>query len=104
LPDHAPSKPDLTLRKVTGHPQARDAYRVIHNGVEIGSIGEQTGTHQQVFWQWGIDTVLPRQSFATEGKGRDREDCMKQFRAVWEVFVSEPQRLSQFMEMKSKRR
>jgi hypothetical protein len=29
---------------------------------------------------------------------------MKQFRAVWEVFVSEPERLSRFMEIKTKRR
>lgn len=91
---------DLLLHKVTGHPMATDAYRVIYDGIEIGSIGKQAGAHQRVFWSWGIDSVLPRQSFATSGEGRDLEDCMKQFRAVWEVFASEPERLAAFMEAK----
>lgn len=91
---------DLSLRKVTGHPQAGDAYRVIYYGIEVGSISKRIGAHHRVFWIWGIDTVMPKPSFATSGEGYDREDCMKQFRAVWEVFVSDRERLEQFITMK----
>jgi hypothetical protein len=94
---------DLSLRKATGHPQARDAYRVIYDGIEIGSISKQIGAHHREFWSWGIDTVLPKQSFATSGEGYDRDDCMKQFRAVWEVFVSDRERIEQFITMKRQR-
>ena len=48
-----------------------------------------------------IDTVLPKQRFATEGRGYDREDCMKQFKAVWKVFASDPERLAAFIEGKA---
>lgn len=95
--------PDLILRKVPGHVHAPDAYRVVYKGIAVGSIGKQLGAHQRVFWSWGIDTVLPRQKFATEGEGRDRDDCTAQFRAVWEAFASEPERLAAFMELKRQR-
>lgn len=99
--------PDLLLRKVTGHPQTNDAYRVVLKSddgeVDVGSIGKQIVSRQRVFWRWGIDTVLPRQPFATDGEGRDREDCMAQFRAVWEVFASEPERLAEFLKTKKAR-
>jgi hypothetical protein len=94
----------LFLRQVRGHPRVTDAFRVIHKAageeIEIGSIGLQTGSHQRQFWHWGIDTVLPRQPFATKGEARDRDDAMAQFRAVWEVFCSEPARLASFLEAK----
>jgi hypothetical protein len=93
----------LRLRNVAGHAQAQDAYRVVYDGIEIGSIGKQQGAQQRVFWLWAVDTVLPRQSFATRGEGRDREDCMAQFKATWDVFISEPARLASFMEAKRSR-
>jgi hypothetical protein len=95
----------LFLRQVSGHPRVTDAFRVIHKSLdgtetEIGSIGLHTGSHHRQFWHWGIDTVLPRQSFKTDGEARDRNDAMAQFKAVWEVFASEPARLAGFLEAK----
>jgi hypothetical protein len=81
-----------------------DAFRVIHKAageeIEVGSIGLQTGSRQRQFWHWGIDTVLSRQPFKTDGEARNRDDAMAQFKAVWEVFASEPDRLASFLEMK----
>jgi hypothetical protein len=37
-----------------------------------------------------------------EGTGKDRQDCMRQFRAAWERFSSDPARLTGFLEMKRK--
>jgi hypothetical protein len=99
------TSPGLRLRKVTGHPHVTDAYRVIYRSTdgedtESGSIGLQIGSHQRQYWHWGIDNVLPRQPFATQGEARDRDDAMAQFKAVWEVFCSEPARLASFLEAK----
>lgn len=96
---------DLFLRRVNTSPRAVEAYRVIFKTAdrmefEIGSIGPHVGAHQRQYWHWGIDTVLPRQAFETRGEARDREDAMSQFRAVWEVFASDPERLEGFLEMK----
>ena len=52
-------EPTLILRKVTSHPNATNAYRVVFDGVEVGSIGEQIGEGRRQFWSWGIDTVRP---------------------------------------------
>jgi hypothetical protein len=71
----------MNLRKVI-HPQAHDNYRVIlkreGDEVEIGSIGIQHGAA----WRWGIDTLIPMRVLETQGKGKDRRDCMRQFRAA----------------------
>ena len=80
-----------------------NAYRVVFTAddgreYQVGSIGQQTSTRQRVYWHWGIDTVLPRQAFATAGEASDRDDAMKQFKAVWEVFASEPERLAKFLD------
>jgi hypothetical protein len=101
--------PNLRLHKITTHRHVDNAYRVVlklddGSDLEIGSIGEQVGSRQRRFWSWGIDTVLPRQRFATEGEARDREDAMSQFKAVWLVFESEPERLAAFMQLKLQRR
>jgi len=83
-----------------------DAYRVIHTAndgidLEVGSVGLQTAAHHgRQFWTWGIDTVLPRQAFATAGEAGDREDAMAQFHAVWEVFASDEKRLAAFLAIK----
>lgn len=98
---------NLVLRKVI-HPQARDNYRVIlkdHDGIEIeiGSIGIQHGSGGSVFWAWGIDTVVPMRDVGAQGRGKDREDCMQQFRAAWERFSADPARLTEFLQTKRKR-
>ena len=82
------------LRKVI-RPQVHDNYRVIlkreGDEVEIGPIGIQHGAA----WRWGIDTVIPMRVLETQGKGKDRRDCMRQFRAAWDRFAAGyPQRCS----------
>ena len=98
--------PALYLRKVV-HPQAWDNYRVIlkDDGLEyeIGSIGIQQGSAGTEYWAWGIDTVVPMRDIGAQGRGKDREDCMRQFRASWDKFSADPARLTQFLETKRKR-
>lgn len=99
----------LKLRKVTGFIHAQNAYRVVltlddGSDVEIGSIGLQTGAGQREFWSWGLDTVLPQQSFRTDGEAKDRDDAMSQFKAMWELFAADPARPAEFVAMKLKRR
>ena len=93
----------LYLRKVT-HPQAHDNYRVIlkldGDEVEIGSIGIQYGRA----WRWGIDTVIPMRTQETQGTGRNRNDCMRQFRAAWDRFAADEGNLIEFLNAKRGRR
>ena len=93
----------LYLRKVI-HPQAHDNYRVIlkreGDEVEIGPIGIQHGAA----WRWGIDTVIPMRVLETQGKGKDRRDCMRQFRAAWDRFAADEANLVEFLNAKRKRR
>lgn len=92
---------DLYLRKVTGHPQATNNYRVILKDhgeeIELGSIGIQNLIEGRHGWRWGIDTVVPMLDFETSGSGTDRTDCMKKFKAAWERFSSDPARLVEFI-------
>ena len=92
---------DLYLRKVT-HPQAHDKYRVMlkreDGEFEIGSIIQ----HGRA-WSWGIDTVIPVRSFETEGWGRNRKDCMRQFKAAWDRFAADEASLTEFLSAKRKR-
>jgi hypothetical protein len=99
----------LRLRKITSHAHAPAAYRVVlrlddGSDLEIGAIGEQVASHQRRYWSWGIDTVLPIQAFATAGEAHDREDAMAQFKAVWLVFASDPDRLAEFIRYATQRR
>jgi hypothetical protein len=95
--------PDLYLRKID-HIQARDNYRVIlkldEDEFEIGSIGIKTFTSTDVTWTWGVDTVLPMREHQSEGRGKDRKDCMAQFRAAWERHSREAGWLDEFLAMK----
>ena len=95
------SASSLFLRKVI-HPQAHDNYRVIlkNDGteIELGSIGVQFEG-----WHWGIDAVVPMREVDAEGTGKDRNDCMRQFRTAWDRFSSDPARLTEFLEIKRKR-
>jgi hypothetical protein len=93
---------DLYLRKVTGHPQATNNYRVILKDhgeeIELGSIGVQTTMGATGGgWRWGIDTVVPMRDFESSGSGIDRADCMKKFKAAWERFASDPAQLVEFI-------
>ena len=67
--------------------------------VEVGSIGIQ---HEG--WVWGIDSVIPMRELDTEGIDKDRKDCMRKFRAAWDRFSADPARLTDFLDMKRKRR
>jgi hypothetical protein len=90
---------DLFLRKVI-HPQASDNYRFIlkreGDEVEVGSIGIQHGAA----WSWGIDTVIPMRASGTHGEGKDRRDCMRQFRAAWDRFAADVANLVEFLNAK----
>jgi hypothetical protein len=91
---------DLFLRKVI-HPQAHDNYRVVvRDGgeIEIGSIGVQFDG-----WAWGIDTAIPMREAEIQGTGKDRADCIRQFRAAWDRIAADPARLTEFLKVKRKR-
>jgi hypothetical protein len=92
---------DLFLRKVI-HAQAHDNYRVVlkddGDEIEIGSIGVQFEG-----WSWGIDTAIPMKETEAQGTGKDRADCMRQFRAAWDRLGSDPARLTEFLEVKRRR-
>jgi len=51
----------------------------------------------------GIDIVVSMRDVGAQCRGKDREDCMGQFRAAWDHFCTDPARLSQFLETKRKR-
>lgn len=97
---------DLFLRKVI-HTQALDNYRVILKSdvdeVEIGSIGLQTFTSDDTVWVWGIDTVIPMRAHQTQGRGIDRQDCMRKFKAAWEALTADPGWLAEFIAAKRRR-
>ena len=67
---------------------------------EIGSIGIQHGGA----WRWGIDTVIPMRALETQGEGRDRRDCMKQFKAARERFAANEVNMVEFLKVERKRR
>jgi hypothetical protein len=97
----------LFLRKIR-HPQAPNNYRVILKSedgeMEIGSIGTQFKAGPDMVWRWGIDTVIPMREIESEGEGRDRKDCQRQFRAAWEKFARDPARLTEFLQAKRRAR
>ena len=46
---------------------------------------------------------LDKPSIADRSSGKDRMDCMRQFRATWDRFSADQARLTEFLEMKRKR-
>lgn len=98
---------DLYLRKVD-HRQARENYRVVlkidGEEIDIGAIGLKTFTSSDVAWTWGIDTVLPLRDHQCEGRGKDRKDCMTQFKSAWERHCEAEGWLDEFLAMKRQRR
>jgi hypothetical protein len=73
----SPDQPRI-LRRVD-QPQAKDAYRVIWNGIDVGSIGLQQGSSQRTFWHGAIDTLVPPPDFAIRGDTISRDDAMVRF-------------------------
>ena len=63
----------------------------------------QCATESPLRWRWAIDNVIPIRDEDTAGIGKDRNDCMRQFRAAWEKFSSDPARLTEFLQAKRKR-
>jgi hypothetical protein len=98
---------ELYLRKIN-HPQAPNNYRVILKSdgdeTEIGSIGIQHFTSDDTSWVWAIDTVLPMREHETEGRGLDRSDCMRLFKAAWEAVTADRSWLIEFKEAKRRSR
>jgi len=98
---------DLFLRK-ENHPQVIDNYRVIlkdeAGDVEVGSIGIKTFTSMEIGWTWGIDFVIPMRAGRASGRGIDRRDCMKKFRAAWDELTADRGWLEEFMAAKRRRR
>jgi hypothetical protein len=60
---------------------------------EIGSIGIQQGIGATEHWTWGIDTERTQE---TQGRGKDRRDCARQFKAAWERFAADEASLTEF--------
>lgn len=98
---------DLYLRKVI-HPQARDNYRVLlkteDDELEIGSIGIKFAAGADYFWAWAIDTVIPMRAYQTSGRGKDRADCMRLFKAAWLKFSEDQANLTLFLAEKRRTR
>jgi hypothetical protein len=95
----AQSHPSPSPRKLPCHPEAR-----ANDEFEIGSIGIQQAAGSLYFWAWAIDTVIPMRTHETRGKGKDRRDCMRQFKAAWERFAGDEANLVEFLNMKWRRR
>jgi hypothetical protein len=55
-------------------------------------------------WAWGIDTFNPMRDHEAQKEGRDRRDCMKQFKAAWERFAADEANLIEFLNTKRGRR
>ena len=43
-------------------------------------------------------------TFETQGKGKDRKDCARKFKAAWERFAADEANLTEFLNAKRKRR
>jgi len=56
--------------------------RIIFDGFSGGCRLVEVCLAPKVLMTWGIDTVIPMRAHETQGRGRDRRDCMKQFKAA----------------------
>jgi hypothetical protein len=94
---------DLYLRKVTPLKPATitaSFSRTTASGSRSGRSGFSKGPALPMVRPWGIDTVILMRVADTQGTGKDRKDCMKQFRAAWDRFSSDPARLAEFLQAK----
>ena len=100
---------DLNLRKSSQEQLGPEIYRVIlkdddGDEVEIGSISVQHSAGAEHYWSWAIDTVIPMRSMETSGRGTDRADCMRKFKAAWERFTADEANLTMFLAEKRRAR
>jgi hypothetical protein len=83
----------LYLRRTNQNPPA---YRVLYDGVEVGSISETRGHVTRItFWQWGIDTMplMDHGGRATQRSGADpgRRQKPRSGRPSWSGWtISQP--------------
>lgn len=47
---------------------------------------------------------IPMRALETQGKGKDRRDCARQFKAAWKRFAADEANLVEFLNMKCKLR
>jgi hypothetical protein len=74
---------------------------VIWNGLEVGSIGLQVGAGGHTFWRWSIDdNGAPCREITTMGDTIGRDDAMAAFRAAWNEYAADPDRLRHMIEVK----
>ena len=99
---------DLYLRKSDGGQLGPEIYRVIlkddGDEVEIGSISVQHSAGAEYTWKWAIDTVIPMRTHQAQGRGTDRADCMRKFKAAWERFADDEANLTMFLAEKRRAR
>jgi hypothetical protein len=108
---HARRDPDLhqciyiPARSFTPKPAITTGVILKDDGLvtEIGSIGIQQASAGTEQWVWAIDNVIAMRDIDTQGRGKDRKDCMKQFRAAWDRFSADPVWLTEFFQAKRKR-
>ena len=46
--------------------------------------------------------MIPMRSWENQGDGKDRRDCMKKFRVVWDRFAADEGNLVEFLNEKRK--
>ena len=63
----------------------------------LGRSASSTRLSAQYYWKWAIDTVIPMRAFETSGRGTDRADCMRLFKAAWERFAVDEANLTMFL-------
>ena len=99
---------DLYLRKSDDGQLGPEIYRVIlkddGDEVEIGSISVQHSAGAESYWKWAIDTVIPMRTHQTQGRGTDRADCKRKFKAAWERFADDEANLTMFLAEKRRAR
>jgi hypothetical protein len=63
---------------------AAETARIFLSRAAAGYGQAQVGISRAQFdgWGWAIDTTIPVRDTETEGTGRDRKDCTRQFRAA----------------------
>ena len=85
----------LTLRKVTIHPHERNAYRVVYDGIEIGSISLQNQHVVKIErWVWAVDTMpaMDHGGKVPRGEAQSLQQATAAFReafTAWRAGISD---------------
>ena len=74
--------------------------------MEIGRYSNRRTPARELFRSVLHPTIgtIPMRVLETQGKGKNRRDCMKQFKTAWERFADDEANLIEFLNMKRKRR